>query len=209
MHNRYLNGAPLPSSRKPFRSKERCLILVIFGAFILVFCGTFFYLPELRSTSGTRESVYKVYKHMQDAGPDLLIPAPPYAEELKEPIKPNQRHIHYRNNDDPHAVEDRYKLKIKIEEEQKNQKVLERPDIEVVVKNKASSPGVQNDGDQIHTVPPAKNLRPPTVVGGEDPDENIRRKRSKIVEVSAFTKLVRDCNPFTLRSDEQTISSQV
>lgn len=127
---------------------------------------------------------------MQDAGPDLLIPAPPFADELKESFKPNERRFHYLNDDNRHIIEDRYKLKAKIEEEQKNQKVLERPD--VIRNNKDSSQvhqdddkGVQLDGyaSYVRTVPPAKNLPYPLIMGGEDSDEVIRKKRLKIVEM--------------------------
>lgn len=193
MHSRYFNGVPLPSSRKPFRSKERCFIFLIFGAFILIFCGTFFYLPELRSSSGTRESVYKVYKKMQDAGPDLLIPAPPHADELRDAVRPPAKHFSYQGNDDPHIVEDRFRLKAKVDEELRSLKVLEKPDIAVA--NKASSPGMRADvnifresadhATGIKTIPP-KGYPHPVVTGGEDTDDDIRQKRQKIVQVSAY-----------------------
>lgn len=127
---------------------------------------------------------------MQDAGPDLLIPAPPFADELKESVKPNERRFHYLNDDNRHIIEDRYKLKAKIEEQQKNQKVLERPD---VIRNNKDSSQVHQDDDKavqldgyassVRTVPPAKNLPYPLIMGGEDSDEVIRKKRLKIVEV--------------------------
>ncbi|XP_065221293.1 mannosyl-oligosaccharide 1,2-alpha-mannosidase IA [Planococcus citri] len=189
MHNRYLNGVPLPSGRKPFRSKERYLIIIVFCTLVLMFCGTFFYLPELRPSYGARESVYKVYKHVQEAGPDLLIPAPPFAEEVKGNRNLN-RHYNSHNEVDPHVLEDRQKLQAKIvEEEQRNQKVLERPDIAVINKVPSSSlsvnPGPQpQTGDQsVGTIPPAKNQHYPVVVGGEDKDEDIRQKRNKVVEM--------------------------
>lgn len=152
-----------------------------------MFCGTFFYLPELRPSTGTRESVYKVYKQVQDAGPDLLIPAPPIADELKGSGKLH-RHFNYHNEVDPHVLVDRQKLQAKIEEEQRNQKVLERPNMAVM--NLVSSSVVNADdrsfsmAGNIKTVPPAKTDRYPVVFGGEDPDEDIRQKRQKIVEVS-------------------------
>lgn len=193
MHNRYLNGAPIPSPRKPFRSKEKCLILMIFCIFILVFCGTFLYLPELRSSSGTRESFSKMYKQIQDAGPDLLIPAPPYAEESKNNIKSNNRHFNYQADEDPHLLDDRYKLMMKIDEEQqKNQKVLERPDIALKIKFSSPKSYIENYiesevvENMIKTVPPAKSDHYPVTVGGEDNDESIRMKRLKIVEVRIY-----------------------
>lgn len=192
MHNRYLNGVPLPSGRKPFRSKERCVIVVVFISLVLMFCGTFFYLPELRPSYGTRESVYKVYRQMQDAGSDLLLPAPPFAEEQKDSVKPYHHH-HMQDEVDPHLLADRYKLKMKIEEEQKSQKVLERPDI---VGKKVSSTEMSNKLSSIEkansVVEAVKTDHYPVIVGAEDKDEDIRRKRLKIVEVRfACTRLTR------------------
>lgn len=189
MHNRYLNGVPLPSGRKPFRSKERYLIVIVFCTLVLMFCGTFFYLPELRPSYGARESVLKVYKHVQEAGPDLLIPAPPFAEEVKSNRNLN-RHYNSHNEVDPHVLEDRQKLQAKIEEEQRNQKVLERPDIAVINKVPSSSlnvnpgPQPQTDDQNTKTVSPTRTQHFPVIIGGEDKDKDIRQKRSKIVEVS-------------------------
>jgi mannosyl-oligosaccharide alpha-1,2-mannosidase len=167
---------------------------MIFGAFILIFCGTFFYLPELRSGSGTRESVYKVYKKMQDAGPDLLIPAPPHADERKDAIRPHAKHFPHQHDEDPHIVEDRYRLKAKVDEDLRNVKVLEKPDM--AIEDRASSAGIHVDEKVdvyvagVKTVPP-KGRSHPVVTGGEDSDESIRQKRLKIVEVSRVLQILR------------------
>ncbi len=188
-NNRYLNGTPLSAVRKPYRSTEKCLFFVIFGTFVLIFCGTF-YLPELGGSSTTRDSISRVYKRMQDAAPELLFPAPPHAEALRENARPFHRHMDIKSDEDPHLLEDRHKLAAKIREEQLSQKVLERPDI--FLKLKASSPSapvvnaaesVAVVSERILTVPPAAEGPRPVVVGGEDADEDIRQKRLKIVEV--------------------------
>lgn len=190
-HTRYLNGAPLIIARKPYRSTEKCLILVIFCTFVLVFCGTF-YLPELRSSGVARFS--RAYKQVQDIGPDFLIPPPPHAEESKDSLHLNHHSV---NGEDPHLIEDRDKLKAKVEEDQRNQKVLERPDFFTKMKTSSSksvSAKVTNLDQPDETlvkkqdmVPPAPSDRYPTIVGlgAEDTDEDIRKKRAKIVEVSS------------------------
>lgn len=192
MHNRYWNGVPL-LPRKPYRSTERCLITVILCTFLLVVCGTF-YLPELRNTAATRESLSRVYKHMQNAGPEFLIPAPPHAEAHHDRVKPFNRHFNLQSDDDPHVLDDAKKLRAKIEEEHRNQKVLERPDILLPVgkdsalakplafkDEKESSKSTSTRSSVV--LAPASSIQNPVITGGEDPDEDIRKKRQKIVEV--------------------------
>lgn len=195
MHNRYWNGVPL-LPRKPYRSTERCLITVILCTFLLVICGTF-YLPELRTTAATRESLSRVYKHMQNAGPEFLIPAPPHAEALHDRVKPFNRHFNLQSDDDPHVLDDAKKLRAKIEEEHRSQKVLERPDILLPIRQNSSpakplaseygkEPSKPTTGNSV-VLPPASNVRNPVIIGGEDPNEEIRQKRQKIVEVRLLT----------------------
>lgn len=203
-YQRYLNGAPVPTStRRSFRPREKYLILLVFLTFGVVCFGAFFFLPEFRGT-GTVSSVYKVYKHMQKAGPELLIPAPPHADEASE--TPGKlalgllRH-NVESQQDPHRLEDKAKLLAKIEEEdRKNQKVLERPDIGDSM-NKASvssstktgelaRPLIENVVDvaeiaqKIHTIPPLESDHYPVIQGGEDKDPAARVRRDKVKEVS-------------------------
>lgn len=192
MHNRYWNGVPL-LPRKPYRSTERCLITVILCTFLLVVCGTF-YLPELRNTAATRESLSRVYRHMQNAGPEFLIPAPPHAEAAHDRVKPFNRHFNLQSDDDPHVLDDAKKLRAKIEEEHRSQKVLERPNILLPVREDASpaKPLAFKD-EKVYSkstsssssvaLPPASSGHNPVIIGGEDRDESIRQKRQKIVEV--------------------------
>jgi len=80
-YQKLVNRVAVPSfSRRSFRPRERYLILLVFVTFTIVCFGAFFYLPEYRgsSSSGSESSVYKMYQTMQKAGPNLLIPAPPY-----------------------------------------------------------------------------------------------------------------------------------
>lgn len=60
--------------RRLFRSREKCLILLVFVTLVFVCFGGVFYLPD---DFGAGERVLKVYKHLQKAGPEMFIPAPP------------------------------------------------------------------------------------------------------------------------------------
>ncbi|KAG8288875.1 hypothetical protein J6590_010995 [Homalodisca vitripennis] len=201
-YQRFLNGAPVPTStRRSFRPREKYLILLVFLTFGVVCFGAFFFLPEFRG-AGTVNSVYKVYRHMQKAGPELLIPPPPHGDEASE--TPGKlalgllRH-NIESQQDPHRLEDRARLLAKIEEEdRKNQKVLERPDIADSL-NKASVSSSTKTGEfmkpmiesvvdmaeiapKIQTVPPLESDHYPVIYGGEDKDPTARIRRDKIKE---------------------------
>ncbi|KAJ8869393.1 hypothetical protein PR048_030969 [Dryococelus australis] len=136
-YQRFVNGVPVPSfSRRSFRPREKYLILLVFMTFGVVCFGAFFFLPEFRGGSNTVNSVYNVYKHMQNAGPELLIPAPPRAVDEGDVsggiVKPFRRDSNAQP--DPHLVYDRNKLQAKIKEDgaasrDNSQKVLEKPRI--------------------------------------------------------------------------------
>lgn len=202
-YQRFLNGAPVPTStRRSFRPREKYLILLVFLTFGVVCFGAFFFLPEFRG-AGTVNSVYKVYRHMQKAGPELLIPAPPHGEEASESSGKLSlaliRH-NVESQQDPHRMEDRAKLLAKIEEEdRKNQKVLERPDIGDSINKPSESSSTKAEepikqmienvvdmaelAQQIHTVPPLESDHYPVVFGGEDKDPTARIRRDKVKEV--------------------------
>ncbi|XP_023712237.1 mannosyl-oligosaccharide alpha-1,2-mannosidase IA isoform X1 [Cryptotermes secundus] len=206
-YQRFVNGVPVPSfSRRSFRPREKHLILLVFLTFGVVWFGAFFFLPEFRGGSNTVNSVYNVYKHMQKAGPDLLIPAPPHGDEFSE-IPGGGKLIRHDDfeHPDPHKIEDKAKLLAKIEEDveidkMRNQKVLERPDIidqpnhpvsvssektsasqkqvEVLVEEVSVPPH-----NKIITIPPAPSDHYPDTNGGEDPDPIARERRLKVKEM--------------------------
>ncbi|XP_049836447.1 mannosyl-oligosaccharide alpha-1,2-mannosidase IA isoform X2 [Schistocerca gregaria] len=199
-YQRFVNGVPVPSfSRRSFRPREKYLILLVFMTFGVVCFGAFFYLPEFSRASGT---VNSVYKHMQKAGPELLIPAPPHADDVSE-LPGGGKIIRHGDlgQQDPHRSEDRAKLQAKIEEAEeqdkmRNQKVLERPDIfvEPVVSvsaalktNKPVENVIEENAAQkeqkIVTIPPAPSDRYPATFGGEDADPIARERRNKVKEM--------------------------
>lgn len=118
-YQRFVNGNPVGSvARRSFRPKEKFLILLVFGTFALVCFGAFFYLPEYSVSSPVNRVYGKVFEHMQKAGPDLLIPAPPLALNpglLRHdgPARPQGQGA----DSDPHSAGDKAKLLAKIKED--------------------------------------------------------------------------------------------
>ncbi|XP_075216551.1 alpha-Mannosidase class I a [Lycorma delicatula] len=201
-YQRFLNGAPVPSStRRSFRTREKHLILLVFLTFGVVCFGGFFFLPEFAG-GGTVNSVFKVYRHMQKAGPDLLIPAPPQGDGINDITNKIGVVRHdFIKHPDPHQIEDKAKLLAKIEQDlemdKKHQKVLERPDFNINIHPSISSSmksevkqktidsiiGKLELAETIITVPPAESSRYPLVTGGEDKDPVSRKRRNKVKEM--------------------------
>lgn len=204
---RLAHAAPLPLlSRRSFRPREKYLIVLVLATFALVCFGAFFFLPEFRSSgNAVNDSVYRVYRRMQKAGPELLIPAPPLHNELAPPpdlVRHNDRH-----GPDPHLLGDRDRLRAKIDEEMAMRGGLERPQL-MVPQNKpspasadaspgmvgAEPPGEVGEGGAAPpllgtgagapvTVPPAPSDRYPDVNRGEDRDSQARQRRDKVKQV--------------------------
>ncbi|XP_041970790.1 mannosyl-oligosaccharide alpha-1,2-mannosidase IA [Aricia agestis] len=129
-YQRFINGVPVPSiSRRSFRLREKYLIISVLLTFGIVWLGALFYLPEFKSTTSVNDSVYNVYKRIQKAGPELLMPPPLAQNDVGEfPVVGIVRHGE--EGDDPHVIEDRNRLRAKIDEDM-GMKVLERPQFDV------------------------------------------------------------------------------
>ncbi|KAL1109902.1 hypothetical protein AAG570_014136 [Ranatra chinensis] len=174
-YQRFLNGAPVAaSSRRSFRPREKYLIVLVFFTFGVVCFGAFFFLPEFKA-GGTVNSVYSVYKQMQEAGPQLLLPGREGAV-LHDLSRPGE---------DPHRLRDRAKFFAKIREDPE---VVERPR---VVSSRSQATGAQpppeaepDPGGTPLTVPPASALNFPGTQGGHDSDPVARARRDKVLEVS-------------------------
>lgn len=119
-YQRFVNGVPVPLfSRRSFRPREKYVILLVFLTFGVVCFGTFFFLPDFRAGTGgvAVNSVYRVYQHMQKAGPELLIPAPPRLQgglkgSMGHPnaVPPGHEGI---DHQDVHLLEDKQKLQVR------------------------------------------------------------------------------------------------
>lgn len=196
-YQRFVNGVPVPFSRRSCRPREKYVIFLVVITFGLVCFGTFFFLPEFRGANSTADSVYKVYDQIKRAGPELLIPPPPHLDE-----RDTQKLLRHDDDTqiDPHVIGDRQKLKEKIEQDGEL-KVLERPDIGPFQKTSstASKSDIINQLDEnvgreidtgliaqdssIITVPPAISDHYPDVNRGEDRDPITRERRNKVKEV--------------------------
>ena len=118
-YQRFVNGVPAQLfSRRSFRPREKYLILLVFLTFGVVCFGAFFFLPDFRNGTGgvAVSSVYRVYQHMQKAGPELLIPAPPHSKDPRAPGYGGHLNIfgghHDFNGEDIHLIEDKQKLQV-------------------------------------------------------------------------------------------------
>ena len=107
-----------PYSRGFFRPREKSLILLVLLTFGFVCFGAIFFLPgghssdlnhpaaAAASSAGTNR-VYKVYKELQEAGHEFIIPPPPI--DVKDQNNPNIRHgVIDRPN--PHRVDDKVNI---------------------------------------------------------------------------------------------------
>ena len=119
-YQRFVNGVPVPLfSRRSFRPREKYLILLVFLTFGVVCFCTFFFLPDFRAgTSGAAvNSVYRVYEHMQKAGPELLIPAPPRLQGGLKGFMGHPNAVPFGHegidNQDVHLLEDKQKLQVR------------------------------------------------------------------------------------------------
>lgn len=162
-YHKYLNGAPVPFSRRTRRNSEFCLVVLVFISLTIICFGAVFYLPEFKATySGTFNNVYK---HIQNAGPELLLPA-----------HGNLRHDGVL--EDPHAAWDKKVLSAKIDEDYfDKRKVLERPDTSNAVKRH-----INNSNSSYKPESFVEHIK-----DSQNNDSNeLRQRRNKVKEVSVF-----------------------
>lgn len=203
-YQRFVNGVPVAFARRSFRPREKYVILLVFATFGLVCFGTFFFLPEFRGGGGVggggggtaADSVYRVYDQFKRAGPEFLIPPPPLLEDTQNQIV---RHDRDAAQVDPHVLDDREKLRAKIEQDSEL-KVLEKPELDAKTSStarvehvgkaaavaKGGGDGGLNENNRdsaMVTVPPAHSDHYPDVNRGEDADSIARERRDKIKEV--------------------------
>lgn len=163
-YHKYLNGAPVPFSRRTRRNSELCLVVLVFISLTVICFGAVFYLPELKASYGG--TINNVYKHIQNAGPELLLPA-----------HGNARHDGVL--EDPHAAWDKKALSAKIDEDYSDKrKVLERPDTNNAVKRHVVNNGSYlNQGESnVENVETSQNYE----------SIELKRRRDKVKEVSWF-----------------------
>ena len=134
-----------------FRPKEKYLIFLVLATFLFVCFAAVFFLPDKRIDDKgiNANKVYRVYKGLQDAGRDFILPAPPLATVIpsgragtgKDPesvieLNPNVR-LGEHGVVDKHKIEDKSRLLAQIELDEKinelrrkqQQQVLPKPNI--------------------------------------------------------------------------------
>ena len=159
--------------------------------------------------------VYQVYKGLQDAGRDILLPAPPLAsfDGQEGGHVPNHGHGQI-DRPDPHKVEDRIKLLANIEmdedlirlrekqiKEQQKQ-VLPKPNIDnnnaikdhekiKIKEGGMSSSEVVPADDEINKV--QGDLDKPRIQGGQDHNSQAQKRRDTVKGVRSIFFYNRDC----------------
>lgn len=133
-----MNGFPVSSSssaaggRRTLRPREKYVICVIFLAFGIVCYGAIFFLPELRSGGASTVNV------VARPAADLFLPPPPPPPQPPLLLLPHQqtfltdgRHdgrgrvqpVDGDVEQDPHRIQDRFKLRMKIESALHDEKI--------------------------------------------------------------------------------------
>ena len=80
-HGYYSMGSNPVLAISGFRPKEKYLIFLVLATFLFVCFAAVFFLPDKLVDDKGRNAnkVYRVYKGLQDAGRDFILPAPPVA----------------------------------------------------------------------------------------------------------------------------------
>lgn len=183
------------SLRRLFRPREKVLVCLACLTFLIVCIGPIFFLPEFRGGLNNRvDNVYKVYKHMQKVGPELILPPPPLKGEEGAPLVP--RGFHNVFIDGLHNV-DRARLREKIESDDNLRNIIEKP----MVMKQSSSPHnaplvgqIDESANLLHNgevggVAVRSSGQGPVVQGGEDNDPIARQRRDKIREVGSINHI--------------------
>lgn len=150
-HGYYGMGGSPVLAISGFRPKEKYLIFLVLATFLFVCFAAVFFLPDklVDDKRGNVNKVYRVYKGLQDAGRDFILPAPPIATAVpmgkvgtgKDPesvleLNPNVRHGEH-GEVDRHKIEDKSRLLAQIEldeqikalRQKQQQRVLPKPNL--------------------------------------------------------------------------------
>ena len=194
----YGMGSNTVSAISGFRPKEKYLIFLVLATFLFVCFSAVFFLPDklVDDKEGSSNKVYRVYKGLQDAGRDFILPAPPVATLVpigkagtrKDPesvleLNPNVRHGEH-GAADPHILADKSRLlaqieldeQIKVLRQKQQQRVLPKPNI--IKPNSPKHDSLGNLGSQNN---PDRNI-----------DENVKLNPQKNVRFDSSEPLIVD-----------------
>ena len=203
-HGYYGMGANPVLAISGFRPKEKYLIFLVLITFLFVCFSAVFFLPDklVDEKGGHGNRVYRVYKGLQDAGRDFILPAPPVATAIpigkigtgKDPesvleLNPNVRHgVH--GGLDKHKIEDKSRLlaqieldeQIKILRQKQQQQVLPKPNIIKANSPKNEEPIVIKAEEKV--IKTKYDSADPLIINGEDPE--VADKRNHVKGVSKY-----------------------
>lgn len=180
-------GPPTTANRRNVRSKEKILILLLFITLAFICFGGVFYLPD---NFGASDKVLEAYKRLQNAGPEIFIPAPPIDDE--------QFHGHGvgiagRDEREKHLhVHDRNRFQAKVNDDLASADHLEKPEEKSPTNNEGVASVVETSSEkqgfpvklpEEEGVGNAPEIEP-RLASGEDSDPVARERRNKVREVS-------------------------
>lgn len=192
-------GPSTSSVRRALRTREKFLILLLFATLTFVCFGGVFYLPD---NFVPTDKVKQVYKKIQNAGPEIFIPAPPIA-------RPHHQHgidvgnsIDDLNDGEDHILDDKNRLHAKIQgdwaamaaegdhlekpqgkDQNNNESPLMSP--ETTPKKRQADNIRPGDGAGVAEAPERQFNLP----SGEDSDPQARERRNKVKEVSSLRSI--------------------
>lgn len=177
-------GTPTSLNRRTVRSKEKILILLLFVTLAFICFGGVFYLPD---NFGASDKVIQAYKRLQNAGPEIFIPAPPVAESFHG--HGHEAELPDRNERESglHA-NDRSRLQAKINDDAASADHLEKPQNNRPEPNAQAAPETSSNQQQplnqsdVDNVGNAPELQA-TIPSGDDVDSVTRERRNKVREV--------------------------
>jgi len=106
------------SGRNAFRTREKYLILLVLTTFGFFCFGAIFFLPDKGTLAAGDEvsmnKVYRVYKGIQEAGRDFMLPPPPIVDPQSDGANLNFHHGVI-DRPDPHRLQDKAKLLAQVE----------------------------------------------------------------------------------------------
>lgn len=195
-YQRYVNGVPVPSSRKTLRLREKYIILLVFATFGIVCFGAFFFLPNLQD----RVTMVEVRKRFRDAGEGLFLPQ---QEGARNAVL---RHDDNNNIVDPHKIDDKIRLQMNIEKDWENARVKEELEKHGIKEGevKQIKDNIQEDKEKIRQKQKEEEEKKkaeerkkalkvdkdhkghPGAQGGEPSETSVREKRDKIKEVRLY-----------------------
>ena len=123
---RLLNFLMPPHSRGIFRSREKQLIVLVFGTFSFICIGAIWFLPEKGAPGGKVKVVYEKFrKDVQEAAEGIILPPPPLGgvDQADSVLNnPNVKHG-VMDRPDPHKVMEKASLDAQIELDQEIERI--------------------------------------------------------------------------------------